>query len=145
MFSLWVRYVMRCIFGDPKQAPPPLEKLAPEETVSFLWKGNGPLADELLQRMSPYMDADILNDLRSKVRARDPSDSDDIQKECTSEVFIVVSSSLYCFSFYLHLIQTQTQFPPSTTHLHQLSPPQYFWFPRHHPLRLWVTLDHHRL
>ncbi|KAJ6733810.1 HISTONE-LYSINE N-METHYLTRANSFERASE ATXR3 [Salix koriyanagi] len=75
-----VRYVMRCIFGDPKQAPPPLEKLTPEETVSLLWKGDGSLVDELLQCMSPYMDADILNDLRSKVRARDPSDSDDIQK-----------------------------------------------------------------
>ncbi|KAG5242045.1 histone-lysine N-methyltransferase ATXR [Salix suchowensis] len=75
-----VRYVMRCIFGDPKQAPPPLEKLTPEETVSLLWKGDGSLVDELLQCMSPYMDADILNDLRSKVQARDPSDSDDIQK-----------------------------------------------------------------
>ncbi|KAJ6289334.1 hypothetical protein OIU76_025196 [Salix suchowensis] len=75
-----VRYVMRCIFGDPKQAPPPLEKLTPEETVSLLWKGDGSLVDELLQCVSPYMDADILNDLRSKVRARDPSDSDDIQK-----------------------------------------------------------------
>ena len=71
---------MRCIFGDPKQAPPPLEKLTPEETVSLLWKGDGSLADELLQCMSPYMDADILNDLRSRIHARDPSDSDDIQK-----------------------------------------------------------------
>ncbi|KAF9679070.1 hypothetical protein SADUNF_Sadunf07G0101800 [Salix dunnii] len=75
-----VRYVMRCIFGDPKQAPHPLEKLSPEETVSLLWKGDGSLADELLQCMSPYMDADILNDLRSRIHARDPSDSDDIQK-----------------------------------------------------------------
>ncbi|KAK7259458.1 hypothetical protein RIF29_25066 [Crotalaria pallida] len=31
-----VRYVMRCIFGDPRKAPPPLEKLSPEEIVSFL-------------------------------------------------------------------------------------------------------------
>ncbi|KAF9679074.1 hypothetical protein SADUNF_Sadunf07G0102200 [Salix dunnii] len=80
ILHLRAEYVMRSIFGDAKQAPPPPEKLTPEETVSLLWKGDGSLADELLQCMSPYMDADILNDLRSKVWARDPSDSDDIQK-----------------------------------------------------------------
>ena len=54
-FYVQVRYVMRCIFGDSKQAPPPPEKLTPEETVSLLWKGDGSLADDLLQCMSPYM------------------------------------------------------------------------------------------
>ncbi|KAJ4851262.1 hypothetical protein Tsubulata_019950, partial [Turnera subulata] len=76
-----VRYVMRCVFGDPKKAPPPLEKLSPEETVSFLWKGDGSLVEELLQCMGPHMEADMLNDLRSKIRAHDPSESDDVSKE----------------------------------------------------------------
>ncbi|KAF9663308.1 hypothetical protein SADUNF_Sadunf17G0026700 [Salix dunnii] len=73
-----VRYVMRCIFGDPKLAPPPLEKLTPEESVSFLWKEEGSLVEELLQCMSPHMDGEMLNGLKSKIYAHDPSDSDDI-------------------------------------------------------------------
>ncbi|XP_031254562.1 histone-lysine N-methyltransferase ATXR3 isoform X2 [Pistacia vera] len=76
-----VRYVMRCVFGDPKKAPPPLEKLSPEETVSFLWKGEGSLVEELLECIAPHVEVDILNDLKFKIHARDPSDSDDIQKE----------------------------------------------------------------
>ncbi|KAL5793974.1 hypothetical protein ACOSP7_002568 [Xanthoceras sorbifolium] len=76
-----VRYVMRCVFGDPKKAPPPLEKLSPEETVSFLWKGEGSLVEELLQCMAPHVEEDVLNDLKSKIQSHDPSDSDDIQKE----------------------------------------------------------------
>ncbi|XP_044467024.1 histone-lysine N-methyltransferase ATXR3-like isoform X2 [Mangifera indica] len=76
-----VRYVMRCVFGDPKKAPPPLEKLSPEETVSFLWKGEGSLVEELLECMAPHVEVEILNDLKSKIHAHDPSDSDDIQKE----------------------------------------------------------------
>ncbi|KAI9176968.1 hypothetical protein LWI28_009314 [Acer negundo] len=76
-----VRYVMRCVFDDPKKAPPPLEKLSPEETVSFLWKGEDSLVDELLQCMAPHVDEDVLNDLKSKIQSRDPLDSDDIQKE----------------------------------------------------------------
>ncbi|KAG5226557.1 SET domain-containing family protein [Salix suchowensis] len=75
-----VRYVMRCIFGDPKLAPPPLEKLTPEESVSFLWKEEGSLVEELLQCMSPHMDGEMLNGLKSKINAHDPSDSDDIPK-----------------------------------------------------------------
>ncbi|KAJ7948208.1 histone-lysine N-methyltransferase ATXR3 [Quillaja saponaria] len=47
-----VRYVMRCVFGDPRKAPPPLEKLK-----------------------------DTLDDLKSKIRAHDPSGSDGIQRE----------------------------------------------------------------
>lgn len=72
---------MRCVFGDPKKAPPPLAKLSPEETVSYLWKGEGSFVEELLQCMAPHMEADMLNDLKSKIRAHDPSDSDTIQKE----------------------------------------------------------------
>ena len=71
---------MRCIFGDPKLAPPPMEKLTPEESVSFLWKEEGSLVEELLQCMSPHMDGEMLNGLKSKINAHDPSDSDDIPK-----------------------------------------------------------------
>ncbi|OMO60222.1 hypothetical protein CCACVL1_24326, partial [Corchorus capsularis] len=76
-----VRYVMRCVFGDPKKAPPPLERLSPEEAVSFLWKGEGSLVEELLQCMAPHVEEDMLNDLRSKIRAHDPSDSNNVMKE----------------------------------------------------------------
>ncbi|TKY48777.1 Histone-lysine N-methyltransferase ATXR3 [Spatholobus suberectus] len=76
-----VRYVMRCIFGDPRKAPPPLEKLSPEATVSFLWKGEGSFVEELLQCIAPHVGEDILNDLKFKIHAHDPSNSGDIQKE----------------------------------------------------------------
>ncbi|KAA8526466.1 hypothetical protein F0562_008331 [Nyssa sinensis] len=76
-----VRYVMRCVFGDPKKAPPPLERLSPEAVVSFIWKGEGSLVEELIQCMTPYMEDGMLSDLKSKIRAHDPSGSDDIQKE----------------------------------------------------------------
>ncbi|XP_020270405.1 histone-lysine N-methyltransferase ATXR3-like isoform X2 [Asparagus officinalis] len=71
-----VRYVMRRVFGDPKQAPPPLEKLSSEDLVFVLWKGKGSLVEELLQSMAPHMEVNLLNDLKSKIRAHDPSDSD---------------------------------------------------------------------
>ncbi|CAI0550498.1 unnamed protein product [Linum tenue] len=76
-----VRYVMKSIYGDPKKAPPPLERLCPEEIVSVLWKGEGSLVEELLQCMALHMDSDNLNDLKSKIRAHDPSDCADVQKE----------------------------------------------------------------
>lgn len=76
-----VRYVMRCIFGDPKKAPPPLVRLSPKEVVSFLWKGEGSLVEELLQCMAPHVDDNVLNDLKSKILDHDPSGSDDILKE----------------------------------------------------------------
>eukprot|EP00257_Ricinus_communis_P014901 XP_015572695.1 LOW QUALITY PROTEIN: histone-lysine N-methyltransferase ATXR3 [Ricinus communis] len=76
-----VRYVMRSLFGDPKKAPPPLERLSPEETVSFIWKEEGSLVDELLQCMAPHVEVDVLNDLKSKICARDPLNSDNIRKE----------------------------------------------------------------
>ncbi|KAE8730367.1 Histone-lysine N-methyltransferase ATXR3 [Hibiscus syriacus] len=76
-----VRYVMRCVFGDPKKAPPPIERLSPEEAVSFLWKGKGSLVEELLQSMAPHVEDEMLNDLRSKIQAHCPSWSDNILKE----------------------------------------------------------------
>ncbi|XVF66941.1 hypothetical protein PTKIN_Ptkin10aG0080500 [Pterospermum kingtungense] len=76
-----VRYVMRCVFGDPKKAPPPIERLSPEEAVSFLWKGEGSLVKELLQCMAPHVEDNTLNDLRSKIQAHDPLGSDNILKE----------------------------------------------------------------
>ncbi|KAH1098656.1 hypothetical protein J1N35_015577 [Gossypium stocksii] len=76
-----VRYVMRCVFGDPKKAPPPIERLSPEEAVSFLWKGEGSLVEELLQSMAPHVEDETLNDLRSKIQVHDPSWSDNILKE----------------------------------------------------------------
>ncbi|GMN58057.1 hypothetical protein TIFTF001_027145 [Ficus carica] len=76
-----VRYVIRCIFGDPKNAPPPLERLGPEEVVSFLWNGEGSVVEELLESLTPHVDKDMLEDLKSKIRAHDLSGSEDIQKE----------------------------------------------------------------
>ncbi|KAE8654805.1 Histone-lysine N-methyltransferase ATXR3 [Hibiscus syriacus] len=76
-----VRYVMRCVFGDPKKAPPPIERLSPEEAVSFLWKGEGSLIEELLQCMARHVEEEILNDLRSKIQAHDSSWSDNILEE----------------------------------------------------------------
>ncbi|KAG9454280.1 hypothetical protein H6P81_007184 [Aristolochia fimbriata] len=76
-----VRYVMRRVFGDPKLAPPPLEKLSPEALVSVLWKGEGSLVEELLQCMAPHMEDDILHELRSKIHAHDPTGSGDLQRE----------------------------------------------------------------
>lgn len=72
---------MRCIFGDPKIAPPPLEKLSPEAVVSFIWKGQGSFVEELLQCMAPHLEESMLNDFKSKIHARDPSVSDDVQNE----------------------------------------------------------------
>ncbi|KAJ0966069.1 hypothetical protein J5N97_027207 [Dioscorea zingiberensis] len=76
-----VRYVMRSVFGDPKRAPPPLRKLSPEDLVSFLWKGECSLVEELLQCMAPHIDGNLLNDLKLKIHAHDPSGSDDLRRE----------------------------------------------------------------
>ncbi|KAG2239188.1 hypothetical protein Bca52824_090048 [Brassica carinata] len=76
-----VRYVMRRVFGDPKNAPPPLEKLTPEETVTFLWNGDGSLVEELLQCLSPHVEEGIVDELRSKIRAHDPSGSADVLRD----------------------------------------------------------------
>lgn len=72
---------MRCVFGNPKNAPPPLERLSPEAAVSFLWKGEGSLVQELLQSMAPHVEEHLLNDLKTKMLAHDPLSSDDIWNE----------------------------------------------------------------
>lgn len=72
---------MRCVFGDPKKAPPPLEKLNPEGLVSVLWKGEGSLVEELLHSMAPHVEADLLSELKDKIHAHDPSGSDYLQRE----------------------------------------------------------------
>ncbi|KAG0503619.1 hypothetical protein HPP92_003691 [Vanilla planifolia] len=76
-----VKYVMRRVFGDPKKAPPPIKKIDQEELVSVLWKGEGSLVEELLQSMSPHIETDLLTDLKFKIHSRDPSGSDNIQRE----------------------------------------------------------------
>jgi len=93
---LQVRYVMRCIFGDPRKAPPPLEKLSPEATVSFLWKGEGSFVEELLKCIAPHIEEDILKDLKLKIHNHDPSNSVDIQKELRKSLlwYVVRTSSL---------------------------------------------------
>ncbi|XP_075498170.1 LOW QUALITY PROTEIN: histone-lysine N-methyltransferase ATXR3-like [Primulina tabacum] len=76
-----VRYVMRCVFGDPKKAPPPLERLSPESAISYIWKGEGSFVEELIQSMAPHLDDVSLRDMKAKIRAHDPSGSDDIRME----------------------------------------------------------------
>ncbi|CAA6671908.1 unnamed protein product [Spirodela intermedia] len=51
-----VRYVMRCAFGDPKKAPPPLERVGPEMLVASLWTAEDSLVEELLQCLSPHLE-----------------------------------------------------------------------------------------
>ncbi|KAK6134868.1 hypothetical protein DH2020_031409 [Rehmannia glutinosa] len=74
-----VRYVMRCVFGDPKKAPPPLERLSPEAAVSHIWKGEGSFVEELIQCMAPHMEDVTLRDLKAKIHAHDPSGFDDTE------------------------------------------------------------------
>ncbi|KAL9243849.1 hypothetical protein vseg_017688 [Gypsophila vaccaria] len=76
-----VRYVLRCVFGDPKIAPPPLQKLSPEEMVSVLWNGEGSVVGELLASMASHVDNREVHDLKLKIRAHDPSNSDNVEKE----------------------------------------------------------------
>lgn len=77
-----VRYVLRCVFGNPKEAPPPIQKLSPEEMVSVLWNGEGSLVDKLLECIAPHIiDNSILQDFKSEIRAHDPSNSGSIEKE----------------------------------------------------------------
>lgn len=76
-----VRYVMRSVYGDPAQAPPPLKKLNPEEVVSVIWTGEGSLVDELLECMAPHTEKSLLDHLRSEIRQHDPSGSDNLMGE----------------------------------------------------------------
>lgn len=82
---------MRCVFGDPKKAPPPLERLSSEEVVSFLWNGEGSLVDELLQCMAPHMEDSMLSELKLKIHAHDPSGTDDIHKELQKSLLWLAS------------------------------------------------------
>lgn len=100
---------MRCVFGDPKKAPPPLERLSAEEVVSFLWNGEGSLVEELLQCMAPHMEDGMLSELKPKIRAHDPSGSDDIHKELQKSLLWLASLILlslyhqilsFCFLFF---------------------------------------------
>lgn len=81
-YDLQVRYVLRCVFGNPKEAPPPLQKLSPGEMVSVLWNGEGSLVDQLLECIAPHIiDDRILQDLKSKIRAHSPSNSGNNEKD----------------------------------------------------------------
>ncbi|XP_042407759.1 histone-lysine N-methyltransferase ATXR3-like isoform X1 [Zingiber officinale] len=74
-----VKYVMRCVFEDAKNAPPPIEKLTAEGMVSVLWKGEGSLVEDLLHSMTPHLEPNLLIDLKSNIQAHDPSGSDNIE------------------------------------------------------------------
>lgn len=67
---------MRRVFGDPKKAPPPLERLSPEIAASHLWKGDGSFIEELIQCMAPHVEDDVLKDLKAKIHSHDPSGYD---------------------------------------------------------------------
>lgn len=90
---------MRCVFGDPKKAPPPLEKLSPIEAVSLLWKGEGSLVEELLECICPHVDGSILSELKLKIHAHDPSNSKDIEKELHKSLLWSVAQ---CYSLVYH-------------------------------------------
>lgn len=74
-----VKYVLRCVFGDPKNAPPPLERLTPEAAVSYIWKGEGSVVEELLQCLAPHMEDAALRDLKAKIESHDPSGADGVE------------------------------------------------------------------
>lgn len=81
LMCLQVRYVLRCVFGNPKQAPPPLQKLSPEEMASVLWNGEGSLVNQLLECIAPHITDHMLQDLRGEIRTHDPSNSGNIEKD----------------------------------------------------------------
>ena len=102
-----VRYVMRSVFGDPKKAPPLVEKLNAEGLISILWRGEGSLVEDLLHSMAPHVEADLLSDLKSKIQAHDPSGSDDIQSELRKsllwQVLVLLASFAHVF-WYLYVL-----------------------------------------
>ncbi|XP_076917425.1 histone-lysine N-methyltransferase ATXR3-like [Bidens hawaiensis] len=73
-----VRYVMKNVFGDPKRAPPLLERLTSKEVVSHIWKGEGSFVEELIQCIAPHLEDGHLSEIRASIRTHDPSSSDDI-------------------------------------------------------------------
>jgi hypothetical protein len=77
-FVVQVKYVMRSVYGDPKNAPALLEKLSPEDVVSVIWRGEGSLIEGLYKCLATFMDAEELKALKSKIRMHDPVGSDDL-------------------------------------------------------------------
>uniref|UniRef100_A0A251UZN7 ATXR3 C-terminal domain-containing protein n=2 Tax=Helianthus annuus TaxID=4232 RepID=A0A251UZN7_HELAN len=81
-FRIWLlpstRYMMTNVFGDPKRAPPLLERLSPKEVVSHIWKGEGSFVEELIQCIAPHLEDGHLREVWSSIRAHDPSSSDDV-------------------------------------------------------------------
>ncbi|KAL6588058.1 Calcium-transporting ATPase 1, endoplasmic reticulum-type [Orobanche minor] len=47
---------------DPKEAPPPLEKLSPEAAASYIWKGYSSFVEELIECMTPHTEDVASND-----------------------------------------------------------------------------------
>jgi [histone H3]-lysine4 N-trimethyltransferase ATXR3 len=70
---------MRCIFGEAKNAPPPMVRLTGKSLVSAIWKGDNSIVAELLQSMEPHVEEEVLSDLKAKIRAHDPSDCEDVE------------------------------------------------------------------
>lgn len=70
---------MRRVFGDPKSAPTPLERISPREAVSYIWTGENSLVEVLLQCIAPHMEEIMLSELKANIHAHDPSKSDDIE------------------------------------------------------------------
>ncbi|KAL6543513.1 hypothetical protein OROHE_010135 [Orobanche hederae] len=70
---------MRCIFNDPKEAAHPLERLSPEATTFYIWKGDGSFVEELIECMTPYTEDVSLRELKAKIHAYDPSCSNDTE------------------------------------------------------------------
>ncbi|KAL6584364.1 hypothetical protein OROMI_003653 [Orobanche minor] len=48
--------------SDPKEAPPPLEKLSPEAAASYIWKGYSSFVEELIECMTPHTEDVASND-----------------------------------------------------------------------------------
>ncbi|KAL6545115.1 hypothetical protein OROHE_009780 [Orobanche hederae] len=67
---------MRCVFSDPKEAPPPLKRLSPDAVASYMWKGYGSFVEELIECMTLHTEDVASND-----------------RDEASEIFIMVISS----------------------------------------------------
>ncbi|EFJ04494.1 hypothetical protein SELMODRAFT_432361 [Selaginella moellendorffii] len=63
-----VRYVLRQLFTDPREAPPLLKKLDQKELVSRLWSAENSIVNELLSCMMPHIPADRLAELKRQRR-----------------------------------------------------------------------------
>ncbi|XP_024523733.1 histone-lysine N-methyltransferase ATXR3 [Selaginella moellendorffii] len=72
-----VRYVLRQLFTDPREAPPLLKKLDQKELVSRLWSAENSIVNELLSCMMPHIPADRLAELKRQVQEHTPDERDD--------------------------------------------------------------------